>query len=165
MGVALRLMEQLNETTDDSERTRLIIHAFETLEERYPQLSDVATQSHIRESELRLQKEIRQIDAKIVTIESNLRTEIKQIDAKIVTIESNLRTEIKQLDAKIVTIESNLLTEIKQIDAKITLVEANLRTEMKQIEVNLQQAIAAQTRWMLGGLAALGALFKLLSVL
>jgi len=30
---------------------------------------------------------------------------------------------------------------------------------MKQIEVNLQQAIAAQTRWMLG------ALFKLLSVL
>jgi len=140
MGVALRLMEQLNETTDDRERTRLIIHAFETLEERYPQLSDIATQSHIRESELRLQKEIRQIDAKIVTIESNLRTEIKQIDAK-------------------------LSTEIKQIDAKITQVEANLRTEMKQIEVNLQQAIAAQTRWMLGGLAALGALFKLLSVL
>ncbi len=118
MGVALRLMEQLNETTDDSERTRLIIHAFETLEERYPQLSDVATQSHIRESELRLQKEIKQIEAKIT-----------------------------------------------QIESKITQVEANLRTEMKQIEVNLQQAIAAQTRWMLGGLAALGALFKLLSVL
>ncbi len=124
----VRLLEQLHEATDDSERTHLIVHAFETLEERYPQLSDVATQSQLRETELRLQKEIKQIDA-------------------------NLRTEMKQIDAKIVLMES-----------KIVQVEANLRTEIKQIEVNLQTSIVAQTRWILGGLAALGTLFKLLSI-
>jgi len=115
-------MEQLHETTDDSERTRLIVHAFETLEERYPQLSDVATQRDVHETELRLKKEIKQLEVEIKRIEVGLKGEIKQV-------------------------------------------EANLRTEMKQIEVNLHRAIALQTRWMLGGLAALGTLFKLLSII
>jgi hypothetical protein len=54
MSAALRLYEQLTEATDDKTRARLIAEAFDALETRFPQLSDLATQGHVRESELRL---------------------------------------------------------------------------------------------------------------
>jgi hypothetical protein len=56
MSAALKLYEQLTETTDDKTRARLIAEAFDALETRFPQLFDLATQGHVRESELRLQK-------------------------------------------------------------------------------------------------------------
>jgi len=100
MGAALDLYAKLADTTDDKERARLIADAFEALEARFPQLNDLATQGHVRESELRLQKEIKGVELQI-----------------------------------------------------------------KQVEVNLHQAMAAQTRWLLGGLAILGAVFKLADLL
>jgi len=44
-------------------------------------------------------------------------------------------------------------------------VEARLLTEMKTIEVNLHKAMAAQTRWLIGGLAVLGVVLKLADLL
>ena len=38
----------------------MIAEAFDELEARFPQLADLATQGHVRESELRLQKEIKE---------------------------------------------------------------------------------------------------------
>jgi hypothetical protein len=37
--------------------------------------------------------------------------------------------------------------------------------QIEQVAVNLHQAIAAQTRWLLSGLAALGVILKLADVL
>ena len=54
--------------------------------------------------------------------------------------------------------ELRLQKEIKEI-------EVRLLKEMKEIEVNLHKAMAAQTRWLLGGLAVLGAVFKLADLL
>lgn len=78
MGVALRLYEQLTEAGEDKERARLIAEAFEKLEERYPELKDMATQSHVREGELRLQKEIREVEAR-------LQKDIKELEIKMVS--------------------------------------------------------------------------------
>ncbi len=58
MSVALKLYDQLTDAGEDRHRARLIAEAFEALEERYPDFKDMATQGHVRESELRLQKEI-----------------------------------------------------------------------------------------------------------
>ncbi|MDX8409973.1 MAG: hypothetical protein R8J84_08065 [Mariprofundales bacterium] len=151
MGVALRLMEQLHDTTDETERTRLIVHAFEALEERYPQLSDVATQTQLSETELRLKKEIKQIEV-------SLQKEIKQIEV-------SLQKENKQIEAELRKDIENIRLEIKQVEVSLRREIENTRLEIKQVEVNLHQAITAQTRWMLGGLAALATLFKLLSIL
>jgi len=115
MSVALQLFENLNDTHDERERNRLIVHAFEQLEERYPQLSHVATRADLSETELRLQLQIKQVEG-----------------------------------------------EIKQAEGRLKLEIEGVRKDLKQIEVNLQQAMAAQTRWLIGGLAALGALFKLI---
>ena len=38
----------------------MIAEAFDKLEAHFPQLADLATQGHVRESELRLQKEIKE---------------------------------------------------------------------------------------------------------
>jgi len=50
--------------------------------------------------------------------------------------------------------DANLQKEIKGVELQI-----------KQVEVNLHQAMAAQTRWLLGGLAVLSAVFKLADLL
>lgn len=100
MSAALDLYAKLTETSDEKERARLIAEAFDALEARFPQINDLATQGHVRESELRLQKEIKGVELQI-----------------------------------------------------------------KQVEVNLHKAMAAQTRWLLGGLAVLGTVFKLADLL
>jgi len=49
VSAALDLYAKLTETNDDKERARLIADAFEALEARFPQLNDLATQSHVRD--------------------------------------------------------------------------------------------------------------------
>ena len=129
MSVALDLYAKLTETTDEKERARLIAEAFDVLEARFPQITDLATQGHVRESELRLQKEIKGVELQMREVEARLQEQIK-------TIELQIRE-----------------------------VEARLQKEIKQVEVNLHKAMAAQTRWLLGGLAILGAVFKLADLL
>ena len=70
-AVALHLYEKLNEAPDDKARSKAIVEAFSELEERYPNLREVATQRDLSETELRLQKEIEQIRLEIKTVETN----------------------------------------------------------------------------------------------
>jgi len=79
MSAALRPYEQLTEATDDKTRARLIAEAFDALKTRYPRIAELATQGHVRESELRLQKEIKQLDLKISEVEGRLRSDIARI--------------------------------------------------------------------------------------
>jgi hypothetical protein len=58
MPSTIELYEQLSTAPDEKTRARLIAEAFERIEERYPEVKDLATQSGMRETELRLQKEI-----------------------------------------------------------------------------------------------------------
>jgi hypothetical protein len=129
MSAALDLYAKLTDTSDDKERARLIADAFEALEARFPQLNDLATQGHVRESELRLQKEIKGVELQIREVEGRLQKEIKEVEAR-------------------------LQKDIKGVELQI-----------KQVEVNLHKAMAAQTRWLLGGLAVLGTVFKLADLL
>ncbi|MTW20802.1 DUF1640 domain-containing protein [Allochromatium palmeri] len=65
MSSVVELYEALSTAPDDRTRARVIAEAFERLEDRYPHLPDLATQGHVRESELRLQKEIEQLRAEL----------------------------------------------------------------------------------------------------
>jgi len=102
MSAALRLYEQLTEATDDKTRARLIAEAFDALEARFPQISDLATQGHVRESELRLQKEI-------IEVEGRLQKEIAALDLKITEVEGRLRKELEQIRLETKQVEVNLL--------------------------------------------------------
>jgi hypothetical protein len=74
---AVELYEALASAPDDRSRAKLIAEAFERLEERYPHLPGLATQGHVRESELRLQKEIEKIRAELITRIEQVRAELK----------------------------------------------------------------------------------------
>ena len=69
------------------------------------------------------------------------------------------------------TLLSNLATQGHVRESELRLqkeireVEGRLQKEIKQVEVNLMRAMNAQTRWMLGGLAVLGAVLKMADVL
>jgi chromosome segregation ATPase len=154
MSVALDLFAKLTETSDDRERARLIADAFEALEARFPHLNDLATQGHVRESELRLQKEIKEVEAR-------LQKDIKAVELQIREVEARLQKDIKAVELQIREVEARLQQEIKAVELKIGQVEVRI----SEVEVNLHKAMAAQTRWLLGGLAVLGAVFKLADLL
>ena len=94
MSSSVALYEALTSAPDDRARARVIAEAFERLEERYPHLPDLATQSHVRESELRLQKEIEQVRA-------GLSIEIEQVRATVRESELRLKKEIEQVRSEI----------------------------------------------------------------
>ena len=85
---ALDLYDRLRTAPNDEARARIIAEAFEALEERYPHLSETATRSNLRETELRLIKEIEQV-----------RTEIEQVRAEAKETELRLVKEIEQVRA------------------------------------------------------------------
>jgi uncharacterized protein involved in exopolysaccharide biosynthesis len=140
VSAALQLYAQLTEAPDEKTRARLIADAFDALETRFPHITDLATEGHLRESELRLQKEIKEVEAR-------LQKEIKEVEAR-------LQQDIKALELQIHEVEARLQERISRVEV-----------QLKEVEVNLHKAMAAQTRWLLGGLAVLGAVFKLADLL
>ena len=91
---ALHIYEQLTDAPDDKARARIIAEAIGQLEDRYPQLREIATQPQLRETELRLQKEIQLTRLEIKEVEAKLQKEIKEVEAR-------LSKEIHLLDLKI----------------------------------------------------------------
>ena len=61
--------------------------------------------------------------------------------------------------------ELRLQKEIKDVGLRLQERIKGVELQIKQFEVNLRQAMAAQTRWLLGGLAILGTIFKLADLL
>ncbi len=125
-AVALHLYEKLNEAPDDKARSKAIVEAFSELEERYPNLREVATQRNLSETELRLQKEIEQTRLEIKTVEMNLQKEIEKTRIEIKTVEANLQKEIEKT-----------------------------RVEIKQIEVNFSKTVHQQTLWVIGSVGTI----------
>jgi hypothetical protein len=147
MSAAFDLYTKLKHTSSDEERAEVIAQAFDALEARFPQLNDLATQGHVREAELRLQKEIKGVELQIKEVETRLQKDIKGVELQIMELESRLQKDIKGVEL-----------QIKEVDAR-------LQERISQLEVSLHQALAAQTRWLIGGLAILGVVLKLADVL
>ena len=99
---SVALYEALSTAPDDRARARVIAEAFERLEERYPHLPELATQAHVRESELRLQKEIEQVRAEIEQVRAELKKDIEQVRA-------DLKLDIEQVRGDIARNRADLL--------------------------------------------------------
>ena len=106
MTSSVALYEALTNAADERSRARLIAEAFERLEERYPRLPDLATQAHVRESELRLQQEIEQVRADLTRDIENLRADLK-IDIE--KLRADLTRDIEQLRTEVERVKFELL--------------------------------------------------------
>ena len=106
MTSVIQLYEQLSSAPDEKTRARLIAEAFERMEERYPEVKDLATQSGLNETELRLQKEIEIVRKELVEAEGRLGKEIELV-----------RKEIETVRKEVVEVEGRLAKEIEQVRA------------------------------------------------
>ncbi len=131
----LDLYDRLRTAPNDEARARIIAEAFEALEERYPHLADMATHTHLRETELRLTKEIEQVRAE-------LKLEIEQVRA-------DLRLEIEKNRTEIEKVRADLTKEIEQLRADLTKEIEQNRTEIEKVRADLKVEIAhTHTAWL-----------------
>ncbi len=93
--------EQLLSAPDDKTRARIIATAFERLEDRYPELKDLATATGVRETELRLLKEIEKIRQETQQIRADMHKFEQQIRADMLQTELRLQKEIAEVNLKI----------------------------------------------------------------
>lgn len=98
MNSVVQLYEALTSAPDEKTRARLIAEAFERMEERYPHLPGLATQGHLRETELRLQKEIEQVRAElksdILQLRSELKTDIERMRGETNTAIERVKSDL-----------------------------------------------------------------------
>jgi hypothetical protein len=106
MGVALKLFEQLTDAANDEARFRLIAEAIGQLEDALPRPGEIASPHHVRESELRLQREIEVVRKEIEVVrgenkdmELRLQKEIKQVELQV----QEVRVEVKATEASLRT--------------------------------------------------------------
>ncbi|CRI64488.1 conserved hypothetical protein [Thiocapsa sp. KS1] len=156
MTSSVALYEALTTAPDDRTRARVIAEAFERLEERYPHLRDLATQGHVRESELRLLREIERIRAELKADIEQIRAELK---ADIEQIRAELKADIEQIRAELHQSELRLQKEIELVRSDLKLDIERLRTEVARTKVDLLKWIVPL---MLGQVALIAALVKLL---
>lgn len=76
MSVALNLYQRLNQASDEAARNQAIADAFDAMEQRYIAHDSAATKADLRETELRLQKEIEQVRLETRSVEARLLTAI-----------------------------------------------------------------------------------------
>ncbi len=156
---AIELYDKLRTAPDDETRARIIAEAFEALEERYPHLGDMATCANLRETELRLVKEIEQVRAdlrvEIEQVRANFKVEIEQVHAdlkvEIEQVRANLkveieqvRTEVEKVRAEIKETELRLVKEIEQVRADLKVEIEQTRTELK---VEITRSHTAWLKW------------------
>ena len=154
MGIALKLYEQLTDAGEDKTRARMIAEAFEKIEERYPEIKELATQSHVRESELKLQKEIEGVRLEIKKTEGLLQKEIEGVRLEVKETEGRLQKEIEGVRLEIKETEGRLQKEIEGV-----------RLEIRSLEIKMATALHRQTLWVIGSVGAIIGLIRLLDFL
>ena len=90
------LYERLSNAPDERARAKIIAEAFDELENRYPNLGDMATERALSETELRLKLEIEKTHVKIEQVRADLSKEIEQTHVKIEQVRADLSKEIEQ---------------------------------------------------------------------
>jgi hypothetical protein len=96
MASSIEMYEKLLAAEDDRARARIIVEGFERLEDRYPELRDLATASGVRESELALHKDIEQTQLRIEEVRTELGKEIEQTRLRIEEVRADLGRDIER---------------------------------------------------------------------
>jgi len=162
MGLALKLYEQLTEAPDDRTRFRLIADAIGELEEGWPRPGEIARGGDVRESELRLQKEIEIVRKEIKEAELRLQKEIEDVRGEIRGVELRLQKEIEDVRGEIRGAELRLQKEIKEVELRLQREIEQVRVDLKQTDAGLRSAMHRQTIWIIGAIGAVVGFIRLL---
>jgi hypothetical protein len=130
MSSSIAFYEQLLAAENDRERARIIAEGFERLEDRYPELRDLATATQLTETRLQLES---QIKIEVETCRSELKGDIEAC-----------RSELK---GDIETCRSELKGDIEAC-------RSELRGEVGELRADMHERFAlhhaSTVRWMAG---------------
>ena len=108
-----------NDKLNEEEKSELIAEFIKEINEEYPELKYHATKSDIKETELKLTKEIENTRKEIKELDLKLTKEIKEADAKLTKEIENTKKEIKE--AKFIVLKWQFIFWITQIGAIIAI--------------------------------------------
>jgi chromosome segregation ATPase len=179
MTLAFKLSEQVNDAPDDRTRFRLIVDAIQELEEGWPRPGEIARGADVRESELRLQKEIEVVRKEIEVVRKEIevvRGEIKESELRLHKEIEAVRKEIEVVRSEMKESELRLQKEIEVVRSEMKETELRLQKEIGQVRVDLEQvrvdlksteanlrtAMHRQTVWIIGAIGAVTGLVRLL---
>ncbi len=151
-SVALKLYQGLTDAGEDKKKAKIFATAFEELEQRYPEVKDLATGAQLTETSLLLQKEIKEIESNLNIGMSGIQKEIKEIESNLQKdmkeIESNLQKEMKD-------IEYNSQKDMKEIESNLKLGMSEIQKEMQENKIEMLKSISQQTWYYFTGLSVL----------
>jgi SMC interacting uncharacterized protein involved in chromosome segregation len=165
MTLAFKLAEQVNDATDDRTRFRLIVDAIRELEEGWPRPGEIARGADVRETELRLQKEIEVVRKEIEVVRKEIevvRKEIKETELRLQKEIEVVRKEIKETELRLQKEIEVVRREIKETELRLQKEIAQVRVDLKSTEANLRTAMHRQTVWIIGAIGAVTGLVRLL---
>jgi hypothetical protein len=91
MSYALKVYEAFK---DDEERAKILAEAFQELEDRYPQIANIATVQHLENESLRLKGEIERVRVELKEVELKLTKEIETVKLDLEKVRLDLTKEI-----------------------------------------------------------------------
>ena len=112
-----------NNKLTEEEKSKLIAEFIESIQNEYPNLKYHATKDDVKESELRLIKEI-----------EGVRKETKEVELKLTKEIEEVRNEIKQTELK-------LTKEIEEVRNEMKIIDTSLRKEIKETELKILDVI------------------------
>jgi len=150
---AVELYDELVSTQDDRVRMRLIAQALERLEHR-PLPEHAATSEQLRETELRLQKEIEQVRHETEQLRAELKQDIEQARAESQKGIEQVRHETERVRQETEQLRAALQKEIQQAHAESQKSTEQVRSESREnvarLEVQIAQAKTEIVKWMAG---------------
>ena len=126
MGYALKIYEAFEEL--GKERASILAEFVEYVESRR-----AVTSEEVRESELRLQKEIEQVRKEVKEVELRLRGEIEQVRLEV----EQVRKEIKEVELRLQGEIEQVRLEVEQVRKEVKEVELRLRKEIEQVRLEV----------------------------
>jgi len=121
-----------NKELTDDERSKIIAEFMNDFSNKYPDLGDTATKKDLSETELRLIKEIKEV-------EINGQKEREEIKLAIKDLESNTQKEIEKVRLEIKEVESNAQKEREEIKLAIKDLESNTQKEIDKVKLEIEK--------------------------
>ena len=155
MSSSIAFYEQLLAAGDDRERARIIAEGFERLEDRYPELRDLATSTELGETRHVLQGQIRdtgsRLENHINDVETRLESRINDVETR---LEGRINDVETRLGGRINDVETELGGRINGVETRLGKLEVEigkLRSEvMAAMEAGFMRQQGTLLRWMSG---------------
>jgi predicted nucleic acid-binding Zn-ribbon protein len=119
-----------NDKLTEEEKSELIENFIEEIKKEYPELKYHATKEDLKNTELKLTKEIEEVRKEIKEVELKLSKEIEEVKL-------NLSKEIEEVRKEIKEVELKLSKEIKEVELKLTKEIEEVRKEIKDTKFSI----------------------------